>query len=451
MGITIVNNNTIKTAKKKSVKALILAGGAVTGGSFMAGGVKALNDYLANYSVNDFDIYVGISAGSLLAAPISGGLPPEEILKSLDGTSKHFSELSPMHFYWPNWQEFVTRPINYCLNQIATLPSFIIDFISGMPKLYGDFMTDIKGLVMRPSKTSYERLFNTVLKHFNLGTLPSWIEILPSGVFDNSQIERYLRKNIERNHLTNNFKVAQKLSGKRLYISAMALDGAKRVVFGPDENNDATISQAVQASTAMPGFYKPARVNGVDYVDGGVQETANIDIAIDKGADLVICYNPFRPFDNKVFLEYIRKENRYVSGKHLSNDGVMAVLNQIFRALFHTRLHVIMEQYQKSKVFKGDIVLIEPEADDAAFFELNPLIFGNRVKAAGLGYQSVHRSIGKHYTAVSNTLKKYGITMNKNKVEKEVKKIKGAVNNNGVLQDLIESKKQKTPKKGKVI
>ena len=39
----------------------------------------------------------------------------------------------------------------------------------------------------------------------------------------------------------------------------------------------------------------PARINGVDYVDGGVRHTANIDVAIEQGADLIICYNPFRP------------------------------------------------------------------------------------------------------------------------------------------------------------
>ena len=72
------------------------------------------------------------------------------------------------------------------------------------------------------------------------------------------------------------------------------------MVFGADETNDVTISEAVQASTALPIFYRPARIDGVDYVDGGVRHTANIDVAIEKGADLVICYNPFRPFLNRV-------------------------------------------------------------------------------------------------------------------------------------------------------
>ncbi len=80
----------------------------------------------------------------------------------------------------------------------------------------------------------------------------------------------YVRKNIERNGLTNDFREIQKISGKGIYISAMRLDDGKRVIFGPDEDNSMTLSEAIQASTRGSGFYKPARIGGVDYVDGGV-------------------------------------------------------------------------------------------------------------------------------------------------------------------------------------
>lgn len=393
MGITIVQKSDLK--KKKGAKtALILAGGAVTGGSFMAGGLKALNNYMTGFAVTDFDIFVGISSGSLLAAPIMAGIMPEEMLKSLDGTSERFSELSPLYYYRPNLKEFVARPLAFCVRQILNFPRIEI---------------------------------------------PSLLELLPSGLFDNSSIEKYLRNNIEKNHLTNSFEVAHKVTKKSLYISAMTVDGAKRVIFGHDENNKATISEAVQASTSMPGFYKPARINGVDYVDGGVQETANIDIAIRKGAELIICYNPFRPYDNKVLLEHIKKENRFASkDRRLSDDGVMAVINQIFRAMFHSRLHVALDHYRADPKFKGDIILIEPKADDAAFFGLNPLVFGNRIKAAALGYKSVRNSIDEMYKEIAEILNSYGIGMSKAKVEKEIKRMKKAGESGGFLREVME-------------
>src|SRR5262249_57167927 len=135
-------------------------------------------------------------------------------------------------------------------------------------------------------------------------SFPFPLAYLPSGLFDNSSLERYLRSNIERRGMTNDFRVLYRTRGVELYIVAMNLDTAERVVFGHDEDSSVTISEAVQASTALPGFYKPARIKGVDYVDGGVRPTANIDLAIEHRADLLICYNPCPPFPNRVVRPY---------------------------------------------------------------------------------------------------------------------------------------------------
>lgn len=373
MGITIVQKSNLKKRKHKSKKALILAGGAVTGGAFKAGGIKALNDYFANFDVRDFDIYVGISSGSLIAAPLLGGISPESILRSLAGKSKHFTPLTPWHYYRPNFSEWIKRPIDF-FTKVAFSPLGLLT--------KGEF------------------------------DLPRLLSILPSGIFDNRSIEEYLRTNIERNNLTNSFKEAERRTGKKLYICAMELDGARRVIFGPDEKNDVTISEAVQASTAMPGFYKPANIKGIDYVDGGVQETANIDVAINKGADLIVCYNPFRPYKQD-----LGKRER------LSESGVLEVLNQIFRTFFHTRLHVALDRFSKDPKFKGDIILIEPSAGDSDFFKLNPLMLSNRLEAARLGFKSVRNSIEKRFDEVSKIFASYGITMNREGVEAEYKKI----------------------------
>src|SRR3989338_3672470 len=110
MGITIVRKSDPKEKKENPKLALVLAGGAISGGAFKVGGLKALNDYLVNKKVTDFDIYVGMSAGAFLAAPLAGGIPPEEILASLDGKSKKFSQLSPLQMYLPNFQEFIAGP-----------------------------------------------------------------------------------------------------------------------------------------------------------------------------------------------------------------------------------------------------------------------------------------------------------------------------------------------------
>ncbi|MBI2344207.1 MAG: patatin-like phospholipase family protein [Deltaproteobacteria bacterium] len=440
MGITIVQKSDLTVVKPWAKKALILSGGAVTGGSFKTGGVKALNDFFANFTVNDFDIYVGVSSGSLLAVPLAAGLTPEEILRSLDGSSRHFLQLAPWHFYWPNYRECITRPVRWCFDALGFLPRAAWNLLKGWRESSPELVSRLWRVIQAPTTHHYTELWNLVTSMVTLPTDgPSWLQLLPTGLFDNAPIERYLRRNIERNHLTNNFQVVEQLRQKQLYICAMTLDGANRVVFGPDECHDVTISEAVQASTAMPVFYKPARIRGIDYVDGGCFETAHIDVSVAKGAELIVCYNPFRPVENTVFWEYIQRDHRYVThGRPLSTNGISAVLNQIFRAIFHTRLHQTIRNYRQSETFKGDIILIEPYASDMAFFELNPFIYRHRIKAARIGFESVRNSIDKRYAEIEAILKSYGIALTRQKIEADSTQLDHAGKNSVAMQKILE-------------
>src|SRR5437764_2786155 len=102
MGLTIVHKSDLWTRKRDPRVALVLAGGAVTGGAYKLGGLKALDDFLVNRKTTDFDIYVGLSAGAFLAAPLAGGVTPVEMLRSIDGTSEDFSQLTALEFYHLN-------------------------------------------------------------------------------------------------------------------------------------------------------------------------------------------------------------------------------------------------------------------------------------------------------------------------------------------------------------
>ncbi len=425
MGISIVQKSDLTKKRPQAKTALVLAGGAVTGGSFKVGGLKALNDFLVNRKVTDFDLYVGLSAGSFLAAPLAGGISPEEMLKSMDGASRYFTQLSPIQTYWPNWREFIERPISYLYRRTTYVPGIAYDIIRSFPFIKDELKKKFMSLMSQPTYSNLEDLLEPLANViYSSRSMPSIAEALPSGIFDNRTLEVYLRDNMERNHLTNNFKVLKRLRKKSLYIVATALDTAEREIFGYDEKNDVTISEAVWASTALPGFYKPVRLKGIDYVDGAVRRTANIDVAVAKGAELIICYNPFRPFNNDLVLEYLREERRYVTkGKRLSELGIFMVINQAVRSLFHTRLKFTLEHYQKNPSFHGDIILVEPKADDSLFFEMNPLAFWQRAKAAKCGFSSVRESIERHFDPISKILNVYGIEMSREQVDLDYSKI----------------------------
>ena len=69
MGITIVQKSDLSVRKRDPKIALVLAGGAMTGGSFKIGGLKALDDFLVNLKTTEFHSYIGLSAGAPPAAP----------------------------------------------------------------------------------------------------------------------------------------------------------------------------------------------------------------------------------------------------------------------------------------------------------------------------------------------------------------------------------------------
>ena len=441
MGITIIQKSDLTRKKPNARIALVLAGGAISGGTFKVGGLKALNDFLGNRKVTDFDIYVGTSAGAFLAAPLAGGISPEEILRSLDGSSEYFSQLAPLHLYTPNLKEMIGRPIKYLYRRLSYVPEIAWDVVSSMPRLGGTLKEAVAQLLSRPTYSEVEQILKPLARViYTSRQMPSVASALPSGIFDNAPIEKYLRENMKRNHLSNNFKVLKKLRGKSLYCIATNLDTAEKVIFGHDEHNDVTISEAVQASTALPVFYKPARLKGVDYTDGSVRRSANVGVAVAKGADLIICYNPFRPFHNKLVLEYFKEKDKYISrNPRISDGGVLMVLNQVFRTLLHSRLHLGLEEIRRDKNFQGDVIMIEPRQDEFDFFEMNPLGFWNRARAAKLGFFSVKNSIEGRFDEISRILASYGIEMTREMVTMDSKRLTGNQTDDEAIFDVLEN------------
>jgi NTE family protein len=78
----------------------------------------------------------------------------------------------------------------------------------------------------------------------------------------------------------------------RLLISAVALETGRRVMFGAPGAPRASVGTAVQASCAIPGYFRPVAVGGRTYVDGGAWSPTNMDaVPAERGAR-VLCLNP---------------------------------------------------------------------------------------------------------------------------------------------------------------
>src|SRR5438067_10344090 len=66
---------------RRSKSALVLGGGGVTGGVYEIGALRALDLLAVNRTVNEFDVYVGTSAGSFVASLVANGVTPEEMMR----------------------------------------------------------------------------------------------------------------------------------------------------------------------------------------------------------------------------------------------------------------------------------------------------------------------------------------------------------------------------------
>src|SRR6187401_2074089 len=96
----------------QSKTALVLGGGGFTGGVYEIGALRALDLLSVNRSVNQFDVYVGTSAGSLVAAMAANGATPEQMMRVVnDQAPQPFPDLDLGTLLRPNYGEFVVRAL----------------------------------------------------------------------------------------------------------------------------------------------------------------------------------------------------------------------------------------------------------------------------------------------------------------------------------------------------
>src|ERR1700752_3882965 len=96
--------------KRPDKTALVLGGGGFTGGVYEIGALRALDLLTVNSNVNNFDVYVGTSAGSFIAALCANGVTPEEMMRVVtrQGTPP-FKDMNLGDLLRPNVLEFARK------------------------------------------------------------------------------------------------------------------------------------------------------------------------------------------------------------------------------------------------------------------------------------------------------------------------------------------------------
>jgi NTE family protein len=367
--------------KKPSKTALVLGGGGFTGGVYEIGALRALDLLAVNSTVNNFDVYVGTSAGSFVAAMLANGVTPDEMMQVLNSSDpSEIEDLDLNKVLKPNYLGFIQKA--------AALPLKTLELVRALARV-GE------------------------LSAIDLGV--GLAEALPTGLYSGDGLNDYVADVLGDDGRVNDFR----LLDPELYLTATDLDTCERIVFGEDDWNDVPISKAVQCSTALPLVYKPVELKGREMVDGGIRSTTNVDIAVEKGAKFIIVVNPLVPFVND-----FEKTIPTVFGnrvRRVSDMGMPAIANQTFRLIAHQRLHQAVAHW-KERYPGVDIVLIEPDPNDELMFGTPIMDYSRRLQIARHGFESVTATLARDYERYQEVAQKHGLEISERRLRRVVER-----------------------------
>src|SRR3954451_21832001 len=99
-----------KGRKRPSKTALVLGGGGFTGGVYEIGALRAFDLLAVNSTVNNFDVYVGTSAGSFVAGMLANGVTPDEMMQVInEQVPSDLDDLDLDTVLRPNYLGFVQK------------------------------------------------------------------------------------------------------------------------------------------------------------------------------------------------------------------------------------------------------------------------------------------------------------------------------------------------------
>jgi len=351
---------------------IALAGGGPLGGIYEIGALVALQEALKGVALTDLDLYVGVSSGAFVAAGLANGIMPTEMYDMFILDRSHRDPFEPDLLLRPAVGEFMHR--------LMMLPHLI------------------QSAFFAYAGASPGRGFVESFARLTYG--------LPNGLFDNGAMAAYLAELFSKPGRTNDFR---KLPHK-LFVVAAELDTGKATAFGTPGFDHVPISEAVKASSALPGLYPPARIGGRDYVDGALKKTLHASVGLKEGAKLLICINPLVPYDADLAAKSGRKP------RPLAERGLATVLSQTFRALIYSRMRVGMGRYAK-EFPDADVVLFEPARDDEVMFFANVFSYADRKRLAEHAYRHTLSELKRRADELRPIFARHGIDIDRDALD----------------------------------
>jgi NTE family protein len=220
------------------------------GGAWLTGALHALATE-TRWDPGSADHVVGTSAGAMMGALLAAGVPPWFMVAHSEGESF----------------DGITDARGARAADADRSAGAVFRLNRGLPRPWpGSWKLALSSLAWPPPRSP-------------AAAVAGW---LPRGLISTEPLKDVVRRAVDRGWGPH----------PNLWILACDYRSGRRVVFGRKDAPPAELSDAVAASCAIPGFYRPVTIAGRQYVDGGIYSTSNLDVLRDARLDLVICLNP---------------------------------------------------------------------------------------------------------------------------------------------------------------
>ena len=357
-------------------RALALGGGGFTGYLFEIGALTALDDLFEDgVTMNDLELYVGVSAGAAGVSLIANGVKPRDILET---------NLSGMRPYYFDHRNVFSPAIGEGLKTFWRITRQLVPLLKYYVRHYGEMTL--------------------------IDLLDKAQDALPSGIYTLEPFALYLAGLYKAKGLSNSFA---ELS-KELYIPAIDLETGESVMFGEEGWREVPISRAVTASSAVPIYFCPVRIQGRDYIDAGIGRMAFFEVAVQKNVDFMIMINPMAHPARRRLPADLPADGSTVG--RLRDRGFLSIGEQASRINFDARFSQALERFQYDYPAK-EVLVISPVEEDALLFERSFLSYRDRIHLLRAGYVSVMTLVRDQFDGVSAQFASHGMAISRSQFE----------------------------------
>jgi NTE family protein len=238
------------SSQKSPRLGLVLGAGGVLGGAWLVGALHAIASE-SGWDPGSADYIVGTSAGSMIGALVACGVPPWFMVAHSAG------------------------------EQLEGLADARGGEASTADRSAGaGYRLDRSGFALGPG--SWRLAAASLARPYRYSPMTVISGWLPRGLLSTEPLKDTIRR-----------ACGDPWAPHPNYW-AMAVDyrTGRRVAFGRAGAPPAELPDAVAASCAVPGFYRPVEIGHHPYIDGGVYSTSNLDVLRKERLDVVLALNP---------------------------------------------------------------------------------------------------------------------------------------------------------------